>query len=384
MHQRPSRATWLLVSPLLASLTGCAAEATSEKVGTTGPNESALLADGAVSLSTSDVAGAQVADDAIVFPAPTDAVLALKAGAVISAASPDTAFLRAVTFVDRDPATGALKVHTQSARLNAFAKQLEAHRHLELPVVSADFSGRPIVGDARANVSCSSCSIRYTPALDLDLAVSDGKVSQFSAAFDGDLAVHLAIAATADGTAPLAEEVEVAHLTTRLVQMIGAVPIWEDITVSVMVGAKGSVGATASVETGVTATKRTQGGVAYDGARWSWFSDGEVTLEGEPPTLRLQAGADLEAYVKPRIDVKLYSVAGPYLAADAHVALKAQICPAPAAWSTTAGFGIDAGASLDFLDLVNLSIDQPIYEKDFPLASGPLPDAPIACGPTAL
>jgi hypothetical protein len=124
--------------------------------------------------------------------------------------------------------------------------------------------------------------------------------------------------------------------------------------------------------------------VAYDGAQWTWFSDGEVTFQDEPPTLRLQAGADLQAYVRPRVDVKLYSVAGPYLAADAHLDLKAQVCPTPAAWSTTAGFGIDVGASLDFLDLVNLSIDQPIYEKDFPLASGALPDAPIACGPIGL
>jgi hypothetical protein len=384
MHHHRSIASWLLVPSFFASLAGCAADASSEKLGTTGTTEEALLADNAVSLGASDVAGAQVEGDAIVFTAPTDAVLGLKPGATITAAGEETAFLRTVTAVEKLDATGAVRVHTQAAPLTALVKRLAVHRHLALPVLAADFSGKPLLGDAHANVACSSCSVSYAPSLDLDLAVAGGKVNGFRAAFDGDLVGRVAIAATADGTVPLEKEIEVAHLTTRLVQMIGAVPIWEDVTVSVMLGVKGTAGPIASLETGVTATKRTSGGVAYDGAQWSTFGDGEVTFEAEPLTLQVDVGADLEAYVKPRVDVKLYSVAGPYLAADAHVDLHAQICPPPAAWTATAGFGIDVGASLGFLDLVNVSVDEPLYRKDFPLASGALPESPVACGPTTL
>jgi hypothetical protein len=368
------------IATLVVGIAGCAAPTEgSETTQTTPEVEQALLADHAVTLDGSELANAAVHDDEIVFASPSDAVRALQPGTTISTATTDLAFIRTIKSVETDEATGGVKIKTQQGALSHLVKRITASKHLALPVVNADMSGKILAGDARANISCSECYVRYSPTLDVAFDIDEGRVKSFRAEFDGDLVGRLAVAATADGTAQIGKEIEIAGFTTRLVQMIGVVPIWEDVTVSVVVGASASLGPKTALETGVTATKRMHGGVVYDGSTWSTVHDGDVTFTEEAPKLTLDVGAHAAIYLKPKVQVKLYSLAGPYLAAGAELDFDANVCPPPAEWSAKAGFVVDVGASLDFVSFVHLSVDKELYRKEWPLASGALP-VPNVCG----
>src|SRR5256885_786197 len=82
-------------------------------------------------------------------------------------------FRRQVVGVDHD-ASGAVILKTQTTGLSGVVKHLSMQKHLTLPTVSADINGQILAGDAHANVSCSTCSIQYTPTLDLALTVDKG------------------------------------------------------------------------------------------------------------------------------------------------------------------------------------------------------------------
>jgi hypothetical protein len=370
-----------LVGLVAFAATGCAAEtAGSESLDTsdTSSTEQGILAENVIQLTESEVAAADVEDASIVFSSPSDAVRKIKSGDTLTTVGSKRAFIRKVKSVSVS-ASGAVTVVTENGTLIDLAQRVKTQKKLTLPTVAIDFSGKNLAGSGRATVTCSQCSIRYTPTLDLGLDVQNRKIDHFSAEFDGDLVGKLAVAANANAAAEVNQEVEVFHATTRLVQMVGAVPIWEDVTVSVAVGFSASLGPKSKIETGVTATKRMHGGVMYDGTSWSTVQDGDVTFDYQPPTLSFDIGASAKVYVKPKLQVKLYSLAGPYLAGEAFVNVDAHVCPAPAVWSATAGLGVNVGASLDFLKVVNVSINKELYHREYEIGAGQLPGPALAC-----
>jgi len=126
-------------------------------------------------------------------------------------------------------------------------------------VIAVNLANARVVGNDRASVGCVSCQIKYAPTLDFGLNLEKGRIDYFSAEFDGELSANLTLAASALEGAFLREEIEIAHATAHLVQAIGPVPIWEDVTVSLVMGFEGSLGPRTTLETGVNATKRMHG-----------------------------------------------------------------------------------------------------------------------------
>ena len=133
---------------------------------------------------------------------------------------------------------------------------------------------------------------------------------------------------------------------TPFVVQVGVVPVVFTPQLDIYAGFDGY--ANGSITTGINQRVSFNTGMQYlKNQGWSPFTILDKTLNFQPPSLNLNAGAS--AYIKPEITVKIYSVVGPYANLKLYERLDANILQTPW-WKFYAGVKMDAGVKVSILD----------------------------------
>jgi len=289
-----------------------------------------------------------------------------------SNAAPD-GFLRRVTAIDT--ASGQVVVQTQAATLEDAIQQGEISVSQRLSptnsqalqiapgvtlmpasVVSPDGSfyvkiEDAVVYDDDGNLATkndqvvANGSIEFAPTVDFRLLMRNAQIEE------------LYVAAEAEETATLEFEMKLEKSLiqkefrlgnpiqlTRIVVMVGPVPIVIIPVLTFQVGIDGSVhvGIVTRVEQVLTATA----GARWADGAWAPVSESTNRFTFTPPTLHV--GVDFKGYASERLQVLLYGVAGPYVSVGPYLKLEADTSKTPW-WELYGGWEALVGVRVDLL-----------------------------------
>jgi formylglycine-generating enzyme required for sulfatase activity len=218
--------------------------------------------------------------------------------------------------------------------------------------------------------------------LNLDLSIRKHHVEYFASSVEGTVALNLSGTAelgvsqtfgtTGDGVSLLPKP-----FRKYIYGTIGLVPVVIEVTGNLYAGAEGHAGARCNFSTGASASSSIRCGAAYSAGAWSPIQDQAFTFTPQAPTLCIEGELGAKVFVKPVIEVQLYTVAGPKFDLAPYVELtgKGRSCLAlgevPSGdfqWELAAGLTGHAKVKADILDRYILeSPALTLFDKRWPL-----------------
>jgi uncharacterized protein (TIGR02145 family) len=133
---------------------------------------------------------------------------------------------------------------------------------------------------------------------------------------------------------------------TPIVVMVGVVPLVFTPQLKIDVGIDGY--ANASITTSISQNLGFEAGVQYlKASGWNSYNTYNKSLNFQPPQLNMNAGA--EAYLKPELSVKLFSVTGPFTNLKLYGKIEADLLATPW-WRIYGGLNMSAGVNVEILD----------------------------------
>jgi hypothetical protein len=301
--------------------------------------------------------------DAIVFEAPqaelTDAIVN---GAL------DTTLV---------PAQGALRA--QALRPQDFRVEDRA----DLPTIDVNVDGNVLFEDKGKGlrIALSKASLALHPSIAFGFGIQDGKVTAMHAVANGDFDAHVTVEASVEEALTRTGTTTIWTTPTplRFVQLVGFVPVVEVVTISVdatyTLEASGKIKASA----GASFSRRGSFGVDYAQNKFSVSGEaGDPKITADGPSL--EGSATLSAHVEltPRIEVKLYGVAGPTLTAGPSATLSQNVvgsadlasCSLQLPYSLEAAVRAKVGVDAAVFGHTLATFETTIYERTFPITSG--------------
>ncbi len=245
-------------------------------------------------------------------------------------------FLRKVLSV-RDT-SGQLAILTEPAALTDAILQghVQSHRDLLsepvplqpgqtgviIPVdkLALDFGATALIEQAGIKVNINQGTVAFRPVLDVDVQIDDGSLTSFHAILQGDLEASMGITISTDHSFNRSFSTTIWESPRYVAtQFIGAVPVVEVVTISLVLSGEVHAGASGTIDLGAAkATARFQAGATYEDGEWSAVADPSIDFEARGPSLAASSSAGASMRLTNRIDVKFYDVAGPHLIVGAY------------------------------------------------------------------
>ncbi|TKJ40445.1 hypothetical protein CEE37_09015 [candidate division LCP-89 bacterium B3_LCP] len=161
--------------------------------------------------------------------------------------------------------------------------------------------------------------IAFNPSLDIGVEISWFQLVEFHAIATGELIFDCDVLLTCDGEISHDYEITIAEFSTILVQMIGPIPVVEIITLSFDAGYETYLQLEGEVGAGCDALASVSVGAQYQNETWESIWETNTELNGHPVEWAASAEVMLRGYVKPRISIDFYAVAGPYLEGEPYL-----------------------------------------------------------------
>jgi hypothetical protein len=226
--------------------------------------------------------------------------------------------------------------------------------------------------------------IHFHPSVKTDLRIKNGKLSHFllqaTGQFDAKLILDIDLKGNLSGeTIPLTAKKTIANLATiEMTQMVGFIPVWESVDVSVEVGCDFQLSGDVHVQTGVEVNVSVSAGAEFVDGRWK-------SLGGEPvfkvtPTFDAAVGGAFGAQcsITPTASLLVYDLVGPNLSIGPYVDLEMARNGSSTDFAIYPGIRADFGGEVDVFghsfEFASLKIFN--VESGRPLLASANPPAP--------
>lgn len=320
----------------------------------------------------------------LTFTTPTEKVRGLKIGQLIASSDPNDAFLREILHLEYQGGGQTAEtcervwLWTEDVTVADAMTLIKFNRKFRLPSWSKDMTGTELVKSNVGKVTCTACYVRFEPTFEMSLDAGLGTINEFVGTLDGAIEGQLQITAESSGTDILEKEITIASVNTRLMQNLSVapafIPIWEDVRMKLVVGVKGKVYGEAKVVTGLKASKGLKATATYRDESWTLTHESPTSFVFEKPVLTTQLGAEATVYIKAVVELRVYSVAGVWVAPSVSGALKGKLCPSPATWNAVGAIGLEGGIGIDLLETIKWERARQLYTKEWKL-DGNIPTA---------
>lgn len=290
-----------------------------------------------------------------------------QAGEVLTGFGPDgRAFLRRVTSVG-PAAGGSVVVQTEQASLCEAIQEGD----LSIPIDFADgkttsaaqgLIGRVslahtvISGSSDVDARLTDGHVQFEPTIDIGMKFRDGRLTEARLLATGELSVMLDGLLEVEGSlavaGKLSKEKELPFkLEHRFLVMAGWVPIEGVVALSFIVGVEGQTTGHATLSAGFDSTATLTTGARFADGAWQsvWDPEADFNLHGPTWTAAADIGARL--FVKPKIAVRFYEVAGPFIALKGYVGGRVSLAPS-CPWDAHVGVLGEFGGEIKILDNV--------------------------------
>lgn len=333
-------------------------------------------------LMPSDLEASKVEATGIVFESPSDRVRGLRKGDLISSADLVEPFLRRITLVQYEPRGSTAETayfitfETEDVRLGEVIAEALTKQGFELPVLDKSFDGLELARAGLSKVVCEVCSVKLSPRFDFGFQLKKGSLEAFLGTLSGDIESKVRLTAEVSAGDSLDKETELTSFSRHFTQLLGSVPVWEDVSVSLRVGVKGKFKETLTLKAGLSARQTLRTEMGFQSGKWVMNNDAPNSLTFEKIDISAPIGAGATFYIKTRIAIKIYSVLGLWLSGNVSAEVGVKPCPAPATWTGNGQVSLTAGAGLE-TSWFDRSVEKTLYARDYP-QTGPL-TLPFTC-----
>ncbi len=245
-------------------------------------------------------------------------------------------FLRKVLSVTA--ASGQLAILTEPAALTDAILQghVQSHRDLLsepvpqepgqtaviIPVdkLALDFGATKLIDQGGIKVNINQGTVTFRPVLDVDLQIDDGSLTSFHAILQGDLEASMGITISTEQSFNRSFSTTLWESPRYVAtQFIGAIPVVEVVTISLVLSGEVHAGASGTIDLGSAKAKASlKAGATYQDGEWSAIADPSINFEARGPSLAASTSAGASMRLTTRVDVKFYDVAGPHLIVGAY------------------------------------------------------------------
>jgi hypothetical protein len=224
------------------------------------------------------------------------------------------------------------------------------------PIYSGTF------GDAWVNATITDGYVKFEPDFDFGFEVDDTSIVEIHGIITGTVYLDLDLEIDASTVFTGGDEYTVYEFKKHVWQVVGGLPVVEEITVSFILGfeAEASIGGVSTM--GFSDTCSVSFGARYQNEFWLPVWDPDCTDgHAHEPTWEATAALDAKVYFKMAISTEIYAVAGPYLELGPYARFGATVTTSPPCWEWGLYGGIEG--SLGFK----------VHILDFELADFPYP-----------
>ncbi len=166
--------------------------------------------------------------------------------------------------------------------------------------------------EADLRVEILEGSLAFDPAVQLDLAIEDGRLQQLAVVVSGPLALDLAAQVSLDLKYSYTTEVPLASLRQPFTSSLGGVPVAGEIAIDLRGGFELVAQSGGEVSEHVRIASHVRAGAAYDGSDWTgiWSVEPETTVV-EDPGWEFDDATALRVWIVPEVHLSLYGADGP-------------------------------------------------------------------------
>ena len=227
-----------------------------------------------------------------------------------------------------------IKINTSQSYLNKAVKQLKYNNEYDFNIGSSNKKntevklkkGVSVFGEniilkgvslfknsAGARIEITDGKIEFNPSVYLDIEIGFFELLEFETYAKGDVDFDLEVLITSSADMKKKEEVVLASFVKTEVQFIGAFPVAEIITLEFIAGYELDHFHNVDVSTGFESSYSVKVGANYEkGYGWNGIWDRHFNFTMHPFELEeLSIKTDVKIYVRPKLTVKLYGLAGP-------------------------------------------------------------------------
>ena len=295
-----------------------------------------------------------VLPDQLEFPrADNDPLLDLSAGDILVSGSGE-GFLRKVRAVDAS--TERIVIATTEADLSdalidgsiqgSFGGGGKADTH-QLPTIGFSVTNRTIVDNSQMTVKVAAASLSLAPEIDLDVEIENRALSLFELVMRGKLRGSIDLDIDARDLTAGPEITLWQSPPTYFYQQLGVLPVVETVTTSVRLKVEVIARGRGRIRINASAIADLEAGIRYtNAAGWDGISELEVEATGSIPEAAVTSIEQLgvRVWLVARADVKLYGLAGPYVAVGPQIDLVRDLVEND--FDGTAGFRGQVGGEL--------------------------------------
>lgn len=204
-------------------------------------------------------------------------------------------------------------------------------------------------------------TLTFTPSIDGKIKIDWFQLKEFSftSTFDGQMSYSL----TTGAAETLTKGITVTEFPLGVI-MAGPVPIVANYAIKVGIEAN----LQAAVTTGVTQDVSFESGVSYLNGIWTPHNTLSNTFTFTP--LTGSAEGSVKGYIAPKINTKIFNVAGPYVDMEGYLKgiVTTPLIHLP--WAIKGGVAINGGAEVDVLGVALAKYTVELYNAEIQLSSG--------------
>ncbi len=308
----------LLATVLLVAAVGCAA---------TPPGDGDATIDARVTVLP-DISGMVVEADALRIPRDGNGSLASLHPGDVLVSTAGEGFLRKVT--DVSVTADEIVLATTDAELTDALIDAELASSLggdgkadtyQLPTIGFSIRDLVVLDNPAITAKVVDASLSFSPEIDLDLSIADRALQNFDMVLRGRIkgSLDLEVAATSAEVGP--EIVLWQSPPAVFYQQVGILPVVETVSTSVVLKLQATTRGHGRLSITADALATLEAGVRYTAAGgWDGIGDASVDAHGAIPEASItfdQFG--VKAWLAARADVRLYGLAGPFVAAGPQV-----------------------------------------------------------------
>ena len=206
------------------------------------------------------------------------------------------------------------------------------------------------VGGVTLRSTITEGHIEFEPSLDLGFRIANCSIEEFHAIANGTLDFACTVDLYTTGEVLYEREVTVASfIVGTFVQMVGPVPIVEIVYLDFLAGFRSEIDGGGTTTVGFEFESTTSVGAAYQNSQWSSVWEHENKLERGPVEWGSNADASIRCFIKPRISVEFYSVAGPYLEVEPYLHFDGTVTGTTWEWGLYGGLDANLGFEVEIL-----------------------------------
>ena len=228
-----------------------------------------------------------------------------------------------------------------------------------------------VFGEAWVTASVTEGYVKFEPDFDFGFAVDDTSITEIHGIITGTIYLDLDLEIDATTVFTGSGEYTVYEFKKHAWQVVGGLPVVEEITVSFILGfeAEAQIGGVSTI--GFTDTCAVSFGARYQNEFWLPVWDPDCTDgHAHAPTWGATAELDAKAYFKMAISTEIYAVAGPYLEVGPYARFDATVTTSPPCWEWGLYGGIESnlGFHVHILDFELADFNKPLEWPEIKLA----------------